>query len=99
MTTSEEPEWKRNRLRVPRENGTFLIEPDPEQLIRRLRQRLPRNDALASSSQSIFGRPLRAFADEARADALEAAKNWTEGILKRPAAVFGTDSGPGTEAT
>lgn len=80
MTAPEEPAWERTRIRVPRENGTFLIQPNPQMLVPQLRNRQSRTNA---TTHTIFGLPLGQFRKLSRAELLKSAQKWTSEILQR----------------
>ncbi len=83
MNGREESAWERTRLRVPRENGTFLIHPEPASIVRHIEQ-LRNSPELAGSVECrILNRGLTEFRAAARAEVIAAASLWTSELLGR----------------
>ena len=83
MTGHEEPAWERTRIRVPRENGTFLIHPDPAVIAEHVARLREQSDLQGSTDCEILGRSLSSFRAAARAEVVAAASKWTSKLLSR----------------
>lgn len=83
MTGHEEPAWERTRIRVPRENGTFLIHPEPAVITEHVNQLREQSDLPGSVSCEILGHSLSGFRTAARAEVVAAASGWTSRLLGR----------------
>ncbi|MFT5322482.1 MAG: hypothetical protein ACI8P0_000317 [Planctomycetaceae bacterium] len=83
MTGHEEPAWERTRIRVPRENGSLLIHPEPAVVAKHVDQLREQSDLPGSASCEILGRSLTAFRAAARAEVIAAASEWTSQLLGR----------------
>jgi hypothetical protein len=86
MTGHEEPAWERTRIRVPRENGSFLIHPEPAAIAKHVAQLREQAELPGSTSCEILGRSLTAFRAAARAEVIDAASAWTSQLLGRDTA-------------
>jgi hypothetical protein len=83
MNGREEPAWERTRLRVPRENGTFLIHPDPATIVRHV-EKLGKQPELPGSTECrILDLGLKEFRAAARSELITAASQWTSELLGR----------------
>lgn len=84
MNGREEQPWERTRLRVPRENGTFLIHPEPAAILRHIDE-LGKSPELAGSAECrILNSGLTEFRAAARSEVIAAASQWTSDMLGRP---------------
>ena len=83
MNGREEPAWERTRLRVPRENGTFLIHPEPVVIAKHVGQLREQSDLPGSVNCEIPGRSLSGFRAAAQAEVIAAASEWTSRLLGR----------------
>lgn len=91
MTGHDEPAWERTRLRVPREDGTFFVEPSPSVIRERLNRLKDESPATVACSECrILNQPLADFRTEARAEVLAAASEWTSELMGRSIQVDGT---------
>ena len=81
MTAHEEPAWERTRLRVPREDGTFLIEPVPSAIREQIASVHDAASTFANSDAAILGCAVDEFRRSARQDVINAAVEWTSGLL------------------
>lgn len=87
MNGREEQPWERTRLRVPRENGTFLIHPEPAAILRHIDE-LSKSPELAGSAECrILNSGLTEFRAAARSEVIAAASQWTSDLLGRPVEV------------
>ncbi|NQV27497.1 MAG: hypothetical protein HQ518_24375 [Rhodopirellula sp.] len=83
MTGHEEPAWERTHIRVPRENDTFLVQPEAAVIVRHIEQ-LRKDSELPGSSQCrILDGALPAFRTSARSEIIAAASRWTSELLGR----------------
>lgn len=81
MTGRNEPAWERTSVRVPRENGTFLIEPQPSSIVEHI-SRFPDQPELDGSAEChILGCPLSEFRAAARHEVIAIAARWTSELL------------------
>lgn len=81
MNGREEPAWERTRIRVPRENGTFLIHPEPAAILRHIEE-LGNSAELAGSAECrILNSGLTEFRAAARNEVIAAASQWTSDLL------------------
>ncbi len=83
MTGHEESAWERTRIRVPRENGTFLIHPEPAVVVRQIDQLHGRSELPGSAGCEILDCPLASFRAAARAEVITAASEWTSRLAGR----------------
>ncbi len=83
MNGREEPAWERTRLRVPRENGTFLIHPEPATIIRHVEQLRNPPELAGSVKCRILNSGLPEFRAVARNEVVAAACRWTSDLLGR----------------
>jgi hypothetical protein len=83
MTGHEESAWERTRIRVPRENGTFLIHPEPAVVVRQVDQFRGRPELPGSTDCEILDCPLPDFRVAARAEVITAASEWTSRLAGR----------------
>ena len=83
MTGHEESAWERTRIRVPRENGTFLIHPEPAVVVRQVDQFRGRPELPGSTDCEILDCPLPYFRVAARAEVITAASEWTSRLAGR----------------
>lgn len=81
MTVQKELAWKRTQVRVPREDGTFLIQPEPAAIATQLDQSRETNSQTTQSECQILNRPLTEFRDAARNEITTAAVTWTSDLL------------------
>ena len=81
MTGHEEPAWERTRIRVPRENGTFLIHPEPAAVVRIVEQLRDSSELPGASECRILDCALSAFRTSARNEIIDAASRWTSDLL------------------
>ena len=81
MTGHEEPAWERTRIRVPRENGSLLIHPEPVVVAKHGDQLREQAELPGSASCEILGRSLIGFRSAARAEVIAAASGWTSQLL------------------
>lgn len=87
MNGREEPAWERTRIRVPRENGTFLIHPEPAAILRHIED-LGNSPELAGSAECrILNCGLTEFRAAARSEVIVAALQWTSDLLGWPVEV------------
>ena len=89
MNGREEPAWERTRLRVPRENGTFLIHPEPSSIVRHVDQLRDQQEFAGSADCQILNVGLSEFRAAARSEVLTAASQWTSELLGRTVDVQG----------
>jgi hypothetical protein len=83
MNGREEPAWGRTRLRVPRENGTFLIHPEPAAIVQQVDQLRGQDEFPGSADCQILNVGLKDFRAAARSEVLTAASKWTSELLGR----------------
>lgn len=83
MTGHEEPAWERTRIRVPRENDTFLIHPEPAVIAKHVDQLRNQSELPGSTNCEILGRSLSGFRAAARAEVVAAASRWTSHLPGR----------------
>lgn len=81
MTGHEEPAWERTRIRVPRENATFLIHPEPAAVVRHVDQVRDSSELPDASECRILDGALPAFRTCARNEIVAAASRWTSDLL------------------
>lgn len=81
MNGQEEPAWERTRLRVPRENGTFLIHPEPAAIVQQVDQLRDQRQFSGSADCQILNAGLKEFRAAARSEVLTAASKWTSELL------------------
>lgn len=77
MTGHDEPAWERTRLRVPRENGTFFIEPAANVIKQQIDHLQEWSESVRAGAGRILNRSLADFRDQARSEVLAAAACWT----------------------
>lgn len=87
MTGQEEPAWERTRIRVPREDGTFLIHPKPAAIVRHVEQLKDHFELPSTAECRILDRPLPAYRESARSEVVARASRWTSGLLGESVAV------------
>ena len=90
MNGREEPAWQRIRLRVPRENGTFLIHPEPTAIVQQVDQLSDQQEFSGSAACQILNVGLKEFRAAARSEVLTAASKWTSELLGRTVDVQAT---------
>ncbi|MDA0284918.1 MAG: hypothetical protein O3B86_16345 [Planctomycetota bacterium] len=83
MTAYEEPAWERSQIRVPREDGTFLIRPDPVAISALIEQLRHRDELRDEADCRILNRQLFEFRNQARREIVAAATQWTSDLLGR----------------
>jgi len=83
MNGREEPAWERTRIRVPRENGSFLIHPEPAAIVRHVEQLRNPPELAGSVDCRILNRGLTEFRAAARSEVIAAACRWTSDLLGR----------------
>lgn len=81
MTGHEEPAWERTRIRVPRENGTFLIQPEPAAIVRHIEQLNEHSELPGEAECCILDCALPDFRASARSEIIAAASQWTSELL------------------
>ncbi|MGZ0174029.1 MAG: hypothetical protein ACKVHE_31355 [Planctomycetales bacterium] len=83
MNGREEPAWERTQIRVTRENGTFLIHPEPGAIIRHVEQLRDQQELSGSAGCRILNRGLSDIRATARSEVIAAASQWTSELLGR----------------
>ena len=84
MTAHEAPLWERTHIRVPRGNGTFLIQPDPAAITQHVEQSRDQPELPDAAECRLLNRELADFRVAARTEVIAAAAQWTSELLGRP---------------
>lgn len=83
MTGRIESPWERTRLRVPREDGAFLIQPQPSEVLENLTRINDHSELAGSAECHVLNCPLTEFRTAARQEVIAAAARWTSELLGR----------------
>jgi hypothetical protein len=85
MTAHEALPWERTRIRVrvPRGDGTFLIQPEPAAITQHVEQLRNHPQLPGAAECRILNRSLADFRADARTEVIAAAARWTSDLLGR----------------